>query len=352
MVFVSLIPLLLRRCVLPITCAGLASTSCLGQALFFTVSATPYDRQMNRVYPVLTSTNGQCPSQILLSVAVNHWMTELHAMPYQYSKYWQTPAEVDFAQAADCKGKAVALYAQMRRNGATNVRVVVGKRQIYNTITHAWLEWETKEGSYVLDPTFNEMPTKTTQLDAMTYIPLYAYDGEHKYRAVNTGFVVSAARVAAGYGNQLYVPATARSTLAQPSLSGVGSGRSSSATTKYATPNAQHRQPNVQRSSSNAYRSSSNVAGLRQSKTVAAPNVKRVITVQPRPAKASSSLSTQRRPTPNVQPASGRDGLRRGERSTSHAVGLRQARSSAQNGKHVTRVQPRRAAVKRLPPQS
>ena len=295
MVIASLIPLPLRRCVLQITCAGLASISCFGQPVFFTVPSTPYDRQMIRVYPALTSANGQWPGQISSSLAVNHWMTELRAMPYQYSRYWQTPAEVDLAQAADCKGKAVALYAEMRRNGAKNVRVVIGKRHIYDSATHAWLEWETKEGSYMLDPTFNEMPTKTAELDPMTYIPFYAYDGEHKYRAANAGFVAPTAKVAAGYGSHFYVAGGAGSNFAQPKLSGAGPRQSFSATPKYATTNTQHRQPELQRSSSNVRRVSSNVAGLRQPQAiVAAPNARSVIKVQPKPTAVATATRTGR----------------------------------------------------------
>jgi hypothetical protein len=331
MEFAALIPLLLRRCVLPIACVGI-SISCFGQSAFFTVPSTPYDRQMTRVYPVLTSTNMQWPGPIS-SLAVTHWMTELRGMPYQYRRYWQTPAEVDSAQASDCKGKAVALYAQMRSYGAKNVRVVIGKHHIYDSATHAWLEWETRDGSYVLDPTFNEMPEKKAELSPMTYIPLYAYDGEHKYRAANAGFVTPTARVATGYGNHVYVPAGAGSTFAQPALGGTRSGQYSSSTTRYATLSTQRPQPDYQHSWSNVQRSSPTVQGIRQPGTIAAaPNVKYVVPAHP--------TTTHEQPTPNVR------------HSTSNAVGPRRTRSSvvSQNGNYVIRRQPSPAAARRLPP--
>ena len=77
---------------------------------------------------------------------------------------------------------------RMRNNGANNVRVVIGKRHIYDSATHAWVEWKTAEGGYMLDPTFNETPVRTAEIYPMTYVPSYAYDGMHKYRVANVGF--------------------------------------------------------------------------------------------------------------------------------------------------------------------
>lgn len=185
---------------------GAASVSAFGQPVFFTVPKTPYDHQMVRVSVALASrATMQKPSSIS-SLALNEWMTELRAIPYHYSKYWQTPAEVDDAEATDCKGKALALYAKMRGNGATNLRLVIGKHHIYDTVTHAWLEWENTAGSFVLDPTFNEAPVRTAELDPMIYLPIYAYDGVRKYRVSNAGFIAPTTRVASGVNSQGRLP--------------------------------------------------------------------------------------------------------------------------------------------------
>ena len=240
---------------------GVASGSCFGHPAYQTVPATPYDHQMLRVHPLLaTPTKG--PGSISL-LSVNRWMIELRAMPYQYFPRWQTPAEVNLAQAADCKGKAVALYAQMRRNGAQNLRIVIGKHHIYNSVTHAWVEWERPEGSFLLDPTFNELPIKTTEVDPGSYLPLYAYDGARKYRTASAGFVAPTTRVATGYNNRRYIPTTTGTTLARARLTGVGSRRFSPATTQYVrTPRPAL---DTQRAWSNARRlSSPNARGLRQ----------------------------------------------------------------------------------------
>jgi hypothetical protein len=340
MVFASSIPLLVRRCVLPITCLGLASISCFGQSVFFTVSATPYDRQMVRVYPILSSTNAQLPNPISPSSAVSQWMCELRAIPYQYSKHWQTPSEINLAQATDCKGKAVALYAEMRKNGAKNLRVVIGRHHIYDSATHAWLEWETMGGSYVLDPTFNATPAKKVELSPMTYVPLYAYDAEHKYRSVNAGSVVSTAKVTAGYANHPYAPASAGSTSANPQR--VKSGQSIAARTKSARPSTQDRQSNLRYSGSNVGRSSSNVAGPRRTGAIAAkPIAKNVTAMQAKPASVATATRTgrpllvQKRPAPNVRV------------SPSNVAGRNQPRTIAAKpvAKNVTAVQSKPAAA-------
>jgi predicted transglutaminase-like cysteine proteinase len=166
-------------------CIGLVSIPCRAQTVFFAVRSTPYDRQMNRVSMVLRSNSLNRVGRVgpLSLMYVNEWLTNLRAIPYQYSKQWKTPAEVNSAMAGDCKGKAVMLYARMRANGATHVRFVIGKHHVSDLKTHAWLEWDTTNGTYLLDPTFNWAVTRADENDPMTYIAFYAYDGPRKYRA-------------------------------------------------------------------------------------------------------------------------------------------------------------------------
>ena len=148
-------------------CLCLASASCFGQTMFFAVDRTPYDQQMLRVSGILTADPGLRTSRTSL-VALNHWVSRLRALPYRYSARWKTPAEVNSSRVGDCKGKAVALYQKLRGNGARNVRLVIGKHRIEDLRTHAWLEWKTAQGTFLLDPTFNWTATKTDQQDAST----------------------------------------------------------------------------------------------------------------------------------------------------------------------------------------
>jgi hypothetical protein len=163
-------------------CLGANSTSCLAQAIFLPVASTPYDHQMIPISGVLNSPPRRPPGRTSLA-ALNQWMINLRAIPYQYSIQWKTPAQVNSAFAADCKGKAMMLYAKMRANGATHVRFVIGKHHVDDIRTHAWLEWDTTAGTFLLDPTFNSAVERATDHDSTTYIPLYAYDGARKYCA-------------------------------------------------------------------------------------------------------------------------------------------------------------------------
>lgn len=162
---------------------AVASTS-VARPILFAVESTPYDRQMLRVQPVLAAADAQVADEVSLAI-VNQWMSRLRRIPYRYSKQWQTPTEVGLSRMADCKGKAVVLYEIMRRIGATDVRLVVGKRRAGDWFTHAWLEWETMDGSFVLDPTFSRRAVRLERESRNKYVPLYAYEGGVRYRALN-----------------------------------------------------------------------------------------------------------------------------------------------------------------------
>ena len=162
----------------------LAVAPCFADPLLLTVNATPYDRQMTRIHEVLTMT-GSSTDQTSVGL-VNTWMGELRDIPYCYQMLWKTPSEVESRQPADCKGKAVALYQRMKTHGATNLRLVIGKRAPTSQKTHTWLEWQTAKGSYVLDPTFNYTVTRVEKIHRNCYVPLYAYAGSKKFRAATT----------------------------------------------------------------------------------------------------------------------------------------------------------------------
>lgn len=172
---------LLKYVLLRVACL-LGATSCFAHPSFLTVASTPYDRQMTPVSRVLNSSTGTLAHRTSLA-RINQWLASLRAIPYQYSNQWKTPAQVSSDLAADCKGKAILLYAIMRANGARHVRFVIGKHHIADQRTHAWLEWDTTSGIYLLDPTFNRAVERVSDDDPARYIPHYAYNGVRKYRA-------------------------------------------------------------------------------------------------------------------------------------------------------------------------
>jgi hypothetical protein len=159
----------------------LSSISCFAHSLYFTVSSTPYDKQMTRIRPVLFCKSGGGRQNLSLAL-VNHWIEDIRAIPYGFTPEWKTPAELESAVVADCKGKAVALYQRMQSHGAEHIHLVIGKRTFISRKTHAWLEWNTDGRAYVLDPTFNWAACRADQLGNDAYIPFYAYAGNRKYR--------------------------------------------------------------------------------------------------------------------------------------------------------------------------
>jgi hypothetical protein len=178
-----------KRCLAVLAAgASLVAASCFAQTTFLTVASTPYDQQMAPVWGFLNADiptrSGETPLSTL-----NDWMSQLRAMPYRYSKKWKTPAEVNSDRMGDCKGKAVVLYEKLLVNGAHNVRLVIGKHRTTSLRTHAWVEWETLQGTLLLDPTLNWTVTKTDCQDRSTYIPLYAYENGRKYRALNSALI-------------------------------------------------------------------------------------------------------------------------------------------------------------------
>ena len=162
-----------------------AASSSLADALFFTVNVTPYDKQMSRIRSVLTAPSNVSSNSVPLNI-VNHWMGDLRSIPYGFTAMWKTPAEAQSGAPADCKAKAVALYEKMRAHGATNIRLVIGKRTSSSRRTHAWLAWDRQNVTYVLDPTFNWNAYTTRQVGTRNYQPLYAYAGKMRFRAAST----------------------------------------------------------------------------------------------------------------------------------------------------------------------
>ncbi len=165
--------------------------SCLAGSMFLSVESTPYDRQMSRIQPILAaSKNGSARRDVPLSL-VNHWMENLRSIPYAYQAVWKTPAEVGSGQPSDCKGKAVALYQRMLESGAKDIHLVIGRRTRTSRMTHTWIVWNTERGDYLLDPTFNWMACRADKIGDRSYLPMYAYAGDKKFRANSTTLLAS-----------------------------------------------------------------------------------------------------------------------------------------------------------------
>ncbi len=174
----------MKKLLLSALVLAVSASASFADALLFTVSATPYDKQMSRIRPIIENTTSRGSNGVSMQI-VNQWMTDLREIPYGYALYWKTPSETLSGAPADCKAKSVALYERMKAAGATNVRLVIGKRTPVSRMTHAWLAWETENGTFVLDPTFDYTAKKAEKVGKRNYQPLYAYAGSKKFRAAS-----------------------------------------------------------------------------------------------------------------------------------------------------------------------
>ncbi len=183
MIFVSINPFALKRFFFFLIAAiGLSCLTCFGESILVGVKNTPYDKQMTRIRPILVSSAASRGGDDVSLQMVNAWIGELRAIPYGFTREWKTPSETQSGAPADCKAKAVALYEKMQEHGATNVRLVIGKSSNRSRSTHAWLEWETPDGTYVLDPTLLWKAYQGRDVGERSYIPYYAFEGSRKFR--------------------------------------------------------------------------------------------------------------------------------------------------------------------------
>ncbi len=189
MLLISLNPFAVKRFFFVLLALiGFSCISCYGNSLLVSVASTPYDSQMSRIRPILTSAGHSNHGEVSVRI-INHWIGDLRSIPYGFTRVWKTPAETASGASADCKAKAVALYQRMTEFGATNVRLVIGKRTASSRSTHAWVEWESEDGNYVLDPTINWMAYRSTDLGSRSYVPYYAFAGGRKFRAAQSAFL-------------------------------------------------------------------------------------------------------------------------------------------------------------------
>ncbi len=186
MVIVSIVPFAPRRILLwAAAFFALSVANCFANSLLFSAKRTPYDHQMARIQPVLSTPVPPRHTDLSL-LLVNHWIGELRAIPYRFCMEWKTPSELAHEPTGDCKGKAVALYQRMRENGARDLRLIIGRRAPTSRSTHTWVEWTTESATYVLDPTINWTAQRMNENADNSYVPYYAYAGSRRYRAATS----------------------------------------------------------------------------------------------------------------------------------------------------------------------
>ena len=97
--------------------------------------------------------------------------------------HWQSAEETEAKHAGDCKDKAIWLFAHLIHNGYYNVRLVVGKYREVDSQLHVWVICSDRQGNTcLLDPTIQKRIWYLTAIDSGLYHPLYAYDGQNRFR--------------------------------------------------------------------------------------------------------------------------------------------------------------------------
>lgn len=156
----------------------LIALHCPVDAAYHRVNATPHDHMMARIKQyLLTSGSGT----VSISEA-NQWMSEIRSIPYKYSSQWKSPSEVDQTGFSDCKGKSVMLFHNLKKSGAKNVALMIGKRTPSSPVQHAWVSWTVGNTTYILDPTYFSAAKKASSFQPSHYHPYYAFNGTGKYK--------------------------------------------------------------------------------------------------------------------------------------------------------------------------
>lgn len=160
--------------------AGQAALDSLGGSL---IQATPYDSKINSAGALsnnFTPLLGSIRSSDELFFQAR---TIRYAADPAGQDYWQTPQETEARWAGDCEDKAVWLFAQLKKSGHFNVRLVIGRYRAIDKNFHVWVTMADDQNNvWVLDPTAQKKIWKSTEFSEGFYKPLYSFDGTNRYR--------------------------------------------------------------------------------------------------------------------------------------------------------------------------
>ena len=158
--------------------SGHASVAALGGSV---IQATPYDNRFNA--------SGAFSASLAAAGRV-HSSDELflRARTIRYAKddtskdYWQTPEETQARWAGDCEDKALWLFAELKKNGYDEVRLVVGRFRSTGGY-HVWVTMsDGQDNVWVLDPTAQKKIWKASDFGPGYYKAFYSFDGVNRYR--------------------------------------------------------------------------------------------------------------------------------------------------------------------------
>jgi hypothetical protein len=142
------------------------------------ISHTPYDRWLGPMWQVMHGLGGGEPSIGRVEELVRQASEFQYAYTSDHTYVPQTPRLTESTGTGDCKAKALWLAARMR---SSSVRYVIGKANLSDHISHAWLMWKAPQGWLILDPSNYSQPLSPWQLSPAQFIPLYSYGPSGSY---------------------------------------------------------------------------------------------------------------------------------------------------------------------------
>src|SRR5205807_29238 len=156
MVLISLAPFPLKRAfALTLALLTFSTVTSFATPLLLSVKRTPYDRQMVRIQPILSTPAATNHRDVSL-LAVNHWIWELRLIPYRFSMEWKTPDwAVALKSAAGTEHPAISMSNQGAR--ANNPRY--GRRRVWliRGIAELW-----RQDSETCPTSSSEIPGQST----------------------------------------------------------------------------------------------------------------------------------------------------------------------------------------------
>jgi hypothetical protein len=159
--------------------AGHTAENMLGGSV---IQATPYDNRLD-ASGAFSGTAGSVlgslrPSDDLFMRA----RSIRYVADAKGNDYWQSPQETQARWSGDCEDKALWLFAELKKNGHSNVRLVVGRFRSTGGY-HVWVTMGDAQGNvWVLDPTAQKKIWKASDFGPGYYKALYSFDGINRYR--------------------------------------------------------------------------------------------------------------------------------------------------------------------------
>lgn len=146
------------------------------------IQATPYDHKMSQVgllashFPVHQTESAE---SLFMKARSIRYVPDNRGMDY-----WQSPGETESRWAGDCEDKATWLYAQLKKNGYHNVRLVIGSYRSINKGYHVWVTFGDAQNNifYLLDPTAQKRIWPSADFSEGFYKALFSFDGITRYR--------------------------------------------------------------------------------------------------------------------------------------------------------------------------